>query len=224
MVHVAFAGTAVVLKTVQGTREQERGALLRQCAAQGIWAGVAWGEPGEAPRANLRRLLHMGIESGKPWLMHLEDDAYLAPDFTERVGVCLCSISECMWTFYSARKEDEAALAAGRLFRRVSPGAFANSQCVVLPASHLPEVLHYLPQWEAEHLEHRSAVDYFLGAYCGRVGLPIYAAVPPAVQHREVPSLLGHRARYGRVSRAFAACYGPTPTPEETCTSPGPTS
>jgi len=209
---LTWGDVCVVVKTVAGARPSELAALQGQLAAQGVLPALtAAGEPGEAPRDNFRRVLRLGAASGREWLLHLEDDAYLAPDFAAKALALIGRGTANLWTFYSARKEDGEALAAGKECRRVTPGAFANTQAVAFPCCLIPHLLAYLPEWEAKHPEHRSAVDYFLGAFCRRERLLIQASVPSLVQHRAGKSLLGHRARFGRVSRTFAAAYGEVP-------------
>ena len=205
---MTWDGVAIIVKAVSGKREAELAGLIRQFRDQGIEPEICYGTLEEPPRDNLRRLLGMAAASGRPYFAHVEDDAYLAPDFAGQALLRLQSDPDCMWTFYNARKEVRDAYRAGKDRCRITPSAFANTQFIVLPASHLSGILAYLPEWEARHPEHRSAVDYFFGAYCRQAGLRIYAAAPSLVQHLEIPSLLGPRASCGRISRAFREHYG----------------
>lgn len=204
---------AAFVKTVRGTRPQELAAVRGQLAAQHVPAAVVEGKPGEPPRDNFRRLLRAAAEADAEWVLHVEDDACLAPDFAPRATTLMASGVANVWTFYDARKESLEAMAAGRLYRRVSPGQFSNSQAVAFTPLLAGLMLDQLPEWEAgPGARHRSAVDYYIGWFVRRNRLILCASVPSLVQHREAKSLLGHRARYGRISRSFLAAYGETPS------------
>lgn len=208
---------AVIIKTVKGARPNEVAALRRQLDEQEVEHSICEGIPDEPPRTNFRRLLAQGAASERDYLIHLEDDIYLCPEFAAGVADRLRTEVANLWTFYDARQEAIAALATGQTYRRITPGAFRNTQAVAFATALIPSLLRRLPEWETAHPEHRSAVDCFLGWFCRVERLIICASVPPLVQHRQVPSLLGHRKQYGRISRAFTQRWGPIPGGDDPC-------
>lgn len=207
---LTWSDVAVLVKCVRGRREKELAELRQQLDKQGIRYSLCEGEPGEPPRDNFRRLLRMGIEHARHRILHVEDDAVLAPDFADRAIEFLGSEIANVWTFYSARKEDLAAYDAGKNHRRITPSQYFNSQAVSWPTCFAKPMLDYLPEWESAKKRGVSDCDIFIGDFCRKFRFTIFASIPSIVQHREIASLLGHRPRYGRVSRTFIRHYGVT--------------
>lgn len=211
---LTWDAVSVLIKTVAGKRARELAELQGQFAAQGIVTTTIVGTSAEPPRENFRRLLRAGIEAGQPWIMHVEDDAFLAPDFAVQALACINRGVANVWSFYSARKEDLEALEAGKKYRRVTPTQFFNTQAVCFSPVFAARMLEDLPEWEAKNPQERSGVDVFIGWFCRKHKFIICVSVPSFVQHRQLPSLLGHRKRYGRISRTFALRYGAVPGEE----------
>jgi len=210
----SWLDVSILIKTVANHRETERRELERQMGEQKISFQLVTGNGDEPPRENFRRLLLAAIAACRPWFAHVEDDAYLSPRFGDDAMKRLHENIADVWTFYSSRIEDLKPEHAARGWRRVTGGAFANSQCVMIPTIYARQMLDALPSWEIEHLRDESAVDYFIGWFVRKNKLTLCASIPSLVQHRQLPSLLRHRKRYGRISRTFAKAFGAVPGEE----------
>lgn len=213
---VQWNDVAVIVKCVDGRRHEQLNQLKGILESQCVPFVLCEGKDGESPRDNFRRLLRVSMEMDKPVTLHVEDDAYPSPDFSEKAIECLSESGlHDIWTFYSARKEDVVAYKQGRTSRRITPSQYFNSQAVSWPTKHCAAMLEYLPAWEVERKRGISDVDVFIGSYARLAGIKIIASVPSIVQHREIVSMLGHRPRYGRISRTFLMHYGLTPDIDE---------
>jgi hypothetical protein len=195
------------LRCVRNCRLRERAALLDQCRASDLSVILCEGDQAEPPRANWRRFLEMAAAEGEGYVLHLEDDAFLCPDFFNRLRPLLDRGSFNLLTLYSNHKRDMESLKAGKSLRRLTYSEFSGTVGFVIDACLAPLLLDSLPSWEAEHPEHRDACDYHLRDFLRQQRLIIQAAIPSLVQHRPGPSLLGHKGRW-RHSRTFAVVFG----------------
>jgi hypothetical protein len=209
---VTLQDLACVVRSVRGKRNVERACLLQQCQDHGLQIDVAWGSLAEKPRQNWRRALDLAYKVERPWILQLEDDVYLGPDFAQKVLDYLGRNIANLWSFYDATTEGLAAWRNGPTQRRTT--MLSNCQAVAFHRDLVQPMLAYLPAWEERHPTFHSAVDIFLREFCAHERLIVRYSAPSLVQHRQTKSLLGPRASRGRISPSFLACYGPVPGEE----------
>lgn len=134
----------------------------------------------------------------------LEDDAILCPDWASRKG----KLPECvdviqLWSDRASDVETLETHGVGVYNRR--PSDFSGAVGLVLSSK---AVLVWREAWdEWNDPKHPTAWDWCLGRAASKHGLSIGVALPSMVQHRNLPSTLGHRSR-SRTSRTYASHYG----------------
>ena len=205
-----------VVRNVPGTRAAELAALRAMLATQGIAPEVVAARPGESPRATFLRALAAG-DPDAPWVVHLEDDVWPAPDLGARLAAAVAGIDAsprvAALTAFTLHRGDVGSWARAAplaTLAAVAPSRFAMTQCLAVRRSVVAGLADHLPAWEAAHPEHNNAEDYMFGNYCSKAGLRIFKHVPSLVQHRDIDSLLGHPCGRRR-SPSFAAAYGEIP-------------
>jgi hypothetical protein len=168
-----------------------------------------------APRGrDFLEALRLGAALDCDWTLHLEDDAYLAPDFAD---VALSRLAEAdrkgipVVSFYSDNRRVLAAMAEGRTSCELPARYLWATVCIAVRSREVSAITAFAPSWYADHPEHWHASDLLLRSFYASAGATVLLAVPSAVQHRDLPTTLGHRTRRARFSRSFLAVYGPVP-------------
>lgn len=200
---------AIIMRCVAGQRGRERAALLSQIQLQGLPKPILCeGTAKEGSRSNWKRFLRLTSALNNEWILHVEDDACLAPDFAFRAIALLSRGVANVLTFYSDRKRVLEAFQAGKDLTRLTYSDFCGTVCFAMPTCFATPLLDYLPQWEQMNPQHAAAEDYHLRDFCRRERLLIQASVPSLAQHRPGPSLQRHPPGRYRYSRTYLAAYG----------------
>lgn len=180
-------------------------------AIQGAMALVIAARPGEPPRNTFARALSAGTSCGRPWVVYLQDDAVLCPDFCVRLADYLRpEATFSVLALYSDRRRVLDAYHAEQSLVRLTTAELTMAVGLAVASAIVTPFTDWLLSWEASHPEHKAAFDLALGAFCRSEKLLIAAAVPSLVQHRDSSSLLGHPCGR-RQSRTFRLAHGEVP-------------
>lgn len=148
----------------------------------------------------------VGHLTRRPWVLQLEDDVDLAPDFGRlalEVGLDDCDVL----TLFSRSRRDLAAMDRGEKVRRLNPSAFSMSQGFFIRREMAVGVHVFAPSWYADHPQHNRAADLLLADYLSTVCARVLVRVPSLVQHRRGPSTLpGHHG--ARQSESYRRAFG----------------
>jgi hypothetical protein len=138
------------------------------------------------------------------WVVGIEDDALLAPDFSTAFFSALAEPhppAVQALTFYRNDRADLDCLARGERWRLIPARQFHGLVCIAVRRAVVPAILAHWEEWPDEKL------GIALGDLFSRRGWEIRCHVPSLVQHLDTDSILGHRTRPRR-SRSFTAAYG----------------
>jgi hypothetical protein len=201
----------IVIPTVPEKRGKILCELLMQLQQQ-FPAPVILGlqRENETARQNRDRIFGMVINHAVQWILYLEDDIMLSPEFGQCVSNALQSDDAnsekvAAVTFYSNSKKD--VVKENFYFRTVAPKQFYGICCLAIKPHIVKSFLDYAPSWYSEHPEHHDAYDLMIGSCISMLKKKILVFVPSQVQHRDTDSLLNHR--YGRrKSQSFLEAYG----------------
>lgn len=173
-------------------------------ATEGAPVTVVPQPPDAPPKANTSRWLRIGAETGRPWVLHLEDDVHVGPDFGQLPAI-LFTVPDrvAVAAFFSIADGPDG-------WTRVAPSRWCMHQCTAVRAGLAAGFEEFAAEWYEAHPQHRSASDLLLGAWCAHRGAGVAAYRPSLVQHRPLPSTLGPRSRR-RESRSFHRAYGEIP-------------
>lgn len=216
-----WSDVEVAIATVP-ERSRSLAELVQAVAAQAPGASirVEVQDPRDGPRARIRRLY--GRSRGLGWLVALEDDVRLAPDWGARIADWIVRAP----VHPAAPHLDDLRAGLSAWFCRKDPGdgvydstdpavapenpqGFMPSACMmVVPSRWGPDLAYRAGAFWRENpqIEHH-ATDLALGVAAGDLGLSRYVVVPSAVQHRtDLESTNG--ARGDRVSASYLRAYG----------------
>lgn len=161
-------------------------------------------------RADFPVLMDAALGTARPWLLQLEDDVALAPNFGTLALRALNEAADraAAISLFSRSKADLTMLASGQRWRRQAPSSFCMMQAIFLRADALRGLSEWAPTWYARHPEHRGrAADLLLGAWLSRNRQGLLVHVPSLVQHRQVPSSIpGHHG--ARQSESYRNAFG----------------
>jgi hypothetical protein len=207
---------AIVIPTILPQRKKYLGELLTQLAHLCPYAPIVVSAhiQGLPPKTDLVRALKRGAAFGLPWVIYLEDDAYLATVFPDEVARILVEASHQDFkvaTFYSNAERTLKAMRQGKRSCIIQPRYFWASVCLAIHSEEIPQIAAFAPAWYEDHPEHWHASDLLIAAYCAATHKNILCCVPSPVQHRDPPSTLGHCVRSRRYSRTFRYAYGTIP-------------
>jgi hypothetical protein len=207
---------AIVIPTILPQRKKYLGEVLTQLAHLCPNAPIVVSPHIQnlPPKTDLVRALKRGAAFGLQWVIYLEDDAYLAPVFSNEVARVLKEASHRdlkVATFYSNAERTLKALRQGKRSCIIQPRYFWASVCLAIYTEEIPRIASFAPAWYEDHPEHWHASDLLIAAYCSSINRNILCCVPSPVQHRDPPSTLGHCIRSQRYSRTFRYAYGTIP-------------
>lgn len=166
-------------------------------AKTGTHARVSPQPPNRPSSDQVRRIFSDPVDG--EWLLHLEDDARLAPMFAERVPEVLDQTDRKAVSFFDTRGGEDGLTTA--------PKPFYATVCLAVHASISEGFVGYYYPWLDKHDKHHNAVDVAFGDYTTSIGEPIDLYRPSQVQHRPIPSTFDGRST-GRQSPSFARAYG----------------
>jgi len=142
--------------------------------------------PGRPPSDRVPRIF--GPRTDSSWILHLEDDVRLGPDFGRVIPSVLQASDRPAVSFFDT--------VDGATGLHTARKPFYWAQCLAVRADIAPGFVPFYEEWIASHDEHHSAVDVAFGDYTTHIGTPIYVYRPSQVQHRPVPSTLGSRSTH----------------------------
>lgn len=197
-----------VIQAVPNSRERELGELTELLRVQQIEPVVVMANRQEPPRSTFLRALLAGCPS--PWIIYLQDDAVISPDFAIWLGDVLPRQSFSVLMLYCNLRESVVAYQEGRHLTNVAHSRLNMAVGLAIAGGIVPAFRDFLPKWENANSHHNAGMDLALGAFCRHERLIIRAIVPSIVQHRDTESLLGHPCGR-RKSRTFTMHYGALP-------------
>lgn len=168
---------------------------------------------GDAPRVDYPRAVTLGLSLNTPWLLTLEDDVWLAPDFADKA---LAAINEGARnganavSMFSRHGEDLEMLKRGQTWRSQSPKSFIMMQAIAVARPYLEGLPEWAPSWYEERPGTVHAADILLAHWLSKQKAKLHVHVPSLVQHRRSRSTLGGRAA-ARQSESFRKVYGEVP-------------
>jgi hypothetical protein len=201
----------VVIRAVRGDRERWVADLLDRLAFR-PGAVVSWHGEGRTVPESYADALAAWDGRGVRWVLQLEDDAILSPDF-EAHALRLLRRADArpdvgLVSFYSGRRLRPGEAPPDPPTLEYLPGArFLMAQAIALRAGSVADHNGFLLRWTSER-GRPYATDPATAAWLSARGLRYARAWPGIVQHRDVPSLYGHRRNPNRFSSSYDARYG----------------
>ena len=144
------------------------------------------------PVEGIRILSGALLSAARPWLLWLEDDCELAPDFGQRLARVIGEQSEPApaLSLFTNNGADPDRLRRGIRYVDLEPDQnFYGCQCVLVPRDIVLAWGAALPEWYAEH--RAFGPELALDATCTRLQRPRRYHLPSLVQHRGFASSLG---------------------------------
>lgn len=195
-----------------GVLRELREQLAAECQGATIVAHVH--VPGTPARVDFPAVLESARRDGRPWILQMEDDAYLAPAFG---SLSLAALREaehadlCAGTLFSRSKADAEAYRTGAVgWKKITPSVFSMSQAFFVRADLVEGFQEWAPSWYAAHPEHNRAADLLFGAWLSLRRAQVGRHVPSLVQHRRLASTLPNH-RGARRSETFTLAFGDAP-------------
>lgn len=201
----------VVVRAVRGDRERWVEELLGRLDFR-PGAIVSWhGDGRTVPESYADALSAWGGAPAR-WVLQFEDDAVLAPDFADHALRLLRQADARpnvgLVSFYSGRRVREGEAIPGEPTLEYLPGArFLMAQAIAMRAASIADHNDFLLRWTAER-GRPYATDPATAAWLAARGLKYGRSWPGIVQHRDVPSLYGHRRNPNRFSASYDLRYG----------------
>lgn len=195
----------IVIPTMPKVRDEMLVELLFQIAdqCQGATVKVIPHVEGTPAKADPPRVMGMArdLAPGR-WTLHLEDDAYLAPDFG----------TKALW--YLATAQGDADVVEFMTLRErpdgvhnIAPKSYSMTVAMAVDVNTLNGYEAFAEQWYERNPKHHHASDLLLGAWVSFTKGKIVEVYPNLVQHRVSKSTLGPRARC-RQSPTYRRVYG----------------
>lgn len=197
----------IVIRSVPGAREAmvaDLAARVRRFAP----VSVSYHHPGRSVPESYADAL--AWPTSRRWVLQLEDDAILAPDFEEHAPRMFFEIDDDqrvgLLSFYSGRRiADGESLPPEPMVERLPGARFLMAQAIAMRAEHVADHNAFMLNFTRVR---PYATDTATAAWLKIRKLRFARAWPSIVQHRDVPSLSGHRPNSNRRSSSYEAIYG----------------
>ena len=137
------------------------------------------------------------LHHGLGWLLRIEDDAHLGPDFDELPRWLDASYGAV--SFFSLRNRPDG-------IERVAWSSFCMSVCVALRGDLMPICQEFASDWY-ERTGHCHASDFLIAAWMKHRAARMAVVYPSLVQHRALPSNFAGRSK-ARQSPTYRMAYG----------------
>jgi hypothetical protein len=160
--------------------------------------------------------MRKGQDQSKKWLIHLEDDAFLSPDWKVSVLNLLnqipLDIKVC--SFYSGKRmKPEFQGLSKPHWEYLRGSAFFMHQCTAWKMEYVDYFVDGIKSQWASHPEYRKIdfIDQALMDFMVQKKEKFARVFPSLVQHTGDKSLIGHANSKSRQSSSFTYFYGDTP-------------
>lgn len=201
----------IVIRAVRGDRERWVDELLQRLSFHRE-PRVSWHGATRTVPESYADALSAWSREPVSWVLQLEDDAVLAPDFADHA---LRMIRETDWdarvgliSFYSGRRvRPGESLPAPPILEHLPGARFLMAQAIAFRAPSIPDHNDFMLKWTADR-DRPYATDTATAAWLSVRRLRFARAWPSIVQHRDVPSLYGHHRNPNRFSQSYAIAYG----------------
>jgi hypothetical protein len=168
--------------------------LGRQCPGIKVHIMPQWYE--ETPNwRDVFVTISRGLQNlTSPWILYLEDDAELAPDFGELAMSDIKSVhDECGAISFFSDREIDQLIYRGQPKMNGAILPFINSQGLAIRKEVADLWGQKIVDWWDRATKHKKkAPDMALGDICYEAGYEILIRLPSIVQHRKIPSAFGH--------------------------------
>ena len=192
----------IVIPTRLGPRERAFHELLTalrgRCHGAQCVVSISTGDS----RTDAVRSFETARAVGRPWVLHVEDDAWPSDAITEAVPRHLADATGARSFFSRFRAHDAPGL------HRVSTLTYAVA--VAVRSEVLDGFAAWALSWYADHPEHYHATDVLLGDWLRVQRVPLAVVSPSLFEHRLGPSTFPGRGR-DRRSRTYAQTHGEAP-------------
>ena len=141
--------------------------------------------------------------SGRPWVILIEDDVELAPNFGEGVPPVLEEHPEAgAISFFSQDKHDVLALANKDIRYYDVPDSFAYSQCVAFRKEAIEGWAERMLDWHAK-CDRYATPDLSISDCLNDMGFKLIVSLPSLVQHIVMKSAFNHVGTAKRQAPTF---------------------
>ena len=211
-----MASIGIAIPTILPSRKWPLAELLCQLSVQCPGAPIAVSPhvDGQPMALDCGYALAKGAAFGADWTLYVEDDAFLASVFGEVLDATITEadrVSYRVVSFYSDNRRVLQAMEERRTTCTLPARFLWGTVCIALRTADVESIVEFAPTWYASHPQHWHAADLMLGAYFVAQESDVLVAVPSPVQHRDLPSTLGHALSRRRYSRSFRKAYGAVP-------------
>ncbi len=199
---------AVVIRAVKGRRCRQLARLHCQIPC----ATVSYHAEGRTVPESYADAWKLGLSLNRPWVLQLEDDAYLCPTFKTEATRLIREASFIdrvgLVSLYSGRR-----IKAGEILPRnptlelISGSRFLMAQAVAMPSHLVLDHSAFMLDWTEEQ-GRPLATDTATGQWLKDRGLRCARSWPSLVQHDMADSLYGHTTHPNRMSPSFTAAFG----------------
>ena len=157
--------------------------------------------------------MRKGQDPSKKWLIHLEDDAFLAPNWKEEVLKLLSETPKQIKvaSFYSGKRmEPELEHLSRPQWEYLQGSSFFMHQCTVWKMEYVNYFIDGIKSQWASHPEYRKIdfIDQALMDFLTQEKQKFARVFPSLVQHTGNKSLIGHANSKSRQSASFTHFYG----------------
>lgn len=187
--------------------------IKKQC--KGAYYGVHIHKRGISPKVDFPLAIEFASMQAKnhgcSYLLLLEDDVFLSPEFGYRVldgfdQMELAHVSAI--TFFSRSNRDLKVLQEGKNVRTQAPSSFYMSQCIGVKAALMDGFKDHANLWYNQYPSATRAADLLFGSWMSQKREKMLAYVPSQVQHVKGKSTLeGHNVG-ARQSQTYESVYG----------------
>jgi hypothetical protein len=202
----------IAIPTVPSRQEMAAG-LAHRLADECPGAAIVSRCGGVTPSEDYPALIELALTLGRPWILAIEDDAWPAPDFGDRLAEVIDhadATAAGAVTLFSRRQADIDIMARGERWRTQAPRSLLMIQALLLCGSVVRGFCAWAPSWYAANPEHRHAADMLIGEWLALRRARLLVHVPSLVQHRAVPSTFRGRSRQ-RQSETYRIAFGEVP-------------
>lgn len=187
--------------------------IKKQC--KGAYYGVHIHKCGTSPKVDFPLAIEFASmqakDHGCSYLLLLEDDVFLSPEFGNRVLDGFNQMEQAhagAITFFSRSKKDLKVLQEGKNIRTQSPSSFYMSQCIGVKTSLMEGFKDHAEIWYNQHPSATRAADLLFGSWMSLKKEKMLAYIPSQVQHVKGKSTLeGHNVG-ARQSQTYESIYG----------------
>lgn len=201
------------ISTLQPNRANTLGRLLFQIAEQCpcVPVCVAPHAPNTPAWIDYINALDTARRMNSDWIVALEDDAFLAPDFGPRTTNALSyadTNGESVVLLYGNYIDDLRAMDNGITWRRQTPRAIWGSVGIAIRSVGVDGLRKFATAWHDSHPEHVRASDLMIREWFACERMKVGVPIPSLVQHADAPSTVGNNTGRPRFSRSFRRHYG----------------